>query len=166
MLRSSLRRLADEGAIALDRILSYQGQWKNKIKIMKKIFFKKVLPVIMASFVIMPMVTVSVRAADSNSLLWGNQKSNIKTESGLGEKDPREIIASVIRVILGFLGIIAVIIIIMGGFKWMTSGGNDTKAKEARDMIVAGVIGLIIILAAFGIASFVTDKLFDVTGAG
>lgn len=135
---------------------------------MKKIFLKKVLPIIMASFVIMPIfaMSVSAGAANADDLLWGNQKDEIKDNSGLGERDPREIIASVIRIVLGFLGIIAVVIIIMGGFKWMTSGGNDAKAKEARDMIVAGVIGLIIILAAFGIASFVTDRIFEVTGAG
>lgn len=120
----------------------------------------------MASVMIMPMFATGAGAATADELLWGNKKNEVRTESGLGEKDPREIIASVIRVILGFLGIIAVVIIIIGGFKWMTSGGSDDKAKDARDMIVAGVIGLIIILAAFGVASFVINQVFNVTGAG
>ncbi len=133
---------------------------------MKNLFFKKALLVIMASFMIMPMLATGAGAATADELLWGDKKDEIQSASGLGEKDPREIIASVIKVILGFLGIIAVIIIIMGGFKWMTAGGSDDKTKEARDMIVAGVIGLLIILAAFGIASFVINRVFEVTGAG
>jgi len=81
----------------------------------------------------------------------------------LGERDPRDIAASVIRVILGFLGIVAVIIILLGGFKWMTAGGNEDKVGEAKKLITAGIIGLVIILAAFAIATFVLNSLLSAT---
>lgn len=68
-------------------------------------------------------------------------------------------IAKIINIILGFLGIIAVIIILAGGFKWMTAGGNEDKVGEARKMIVQGVIGLVIVFAAWAIASFVVTQL-------
>ena len=64
-----------------------------------------------------------------------------------------------INIILGFLGIVAVVIILLGGFKWMTAGGNEDKVGEARKLITAGIIGLIIILASFAIASFVLTQL-------
>jgi hypothetical protein len=66
---------------------------------------------------------------------------------------------------LGFLGIVAVVIILIGGFKWMTAGGNEDKTAEARKLITAGIIGLVIILSAFAIAKFVLDQLLSATGA-
>lgn len=107
---------------------------------------------------------VAVHAQDGNNLLWGNySQGNVQNEIGLGNRDPRAIVASVIRIILGFLGIVAVIIILLGGFKWMTAGGNEEKVGEARKLIIQGIIGLVIILAAFGIATFVINSLLSAT---
>ena len=84
---------------------------------------------------------------------------NYATGIGLGTRDVRAMVSTIINVLLGFLGIIAVVIILLGGFKWMTAGGNDEKTGEARKLIGAGVVGLIIILAAYAIASFVIDQI-------
>ena len=100
---------------------------------------------------------------DANSLLWGDKQGAVSDAIGLGDKDPREIAASVIKIALGFLGIIAVAIIILGGFKWMTAGGNEDKVEESKKLITAGIIGLIIILASWGIATFVINSLFTAT---
>lgn len=96
----------------------------------------------------------SGNAVDQNTL-----SSNI----GLGSQDPRLVIAKVINIILGFLGIIAVVIILIGGFKWMTGGGNEDKVGEAKKMIIAGVIGLVIVLSAWAIATFVVNNLVTIT---
>lgn len=83
---------------------------------------------------------------------------------GIGKtNDIKGTIASIINIILGFLGIVAVIIILAGGFKWMTAGGNEEKVAEARKMIIQGVIGLVIIFAAWAIAAFVITQLANVT---
>jgi hypothetical protein len=118
-------------------------------------------------FLLMPMIALPALAEDSgvDTLLWGEQKELVGDELGLGEEDPRVIIASVIRVVLGFLGIIAVIIIILGGFKWMTAAGNEDKIDEAKKLITAGVIGLVIILASWGIATFVMKAIYTATDA-
>ena len=96
---------------------------------------------------------------------WGDEdkKNKIQEITGLDERDPRGIAASVINVALGFLGIIAVGLILYAGFKWMTAGGSEDKITEARKLLVAGVIGLIIILAAFAIANFVLTQLIMAT---
>ena len=101
---------------------------------------------------------------DTNTY-WGGQNvaENIESNIQLGKKDPREIAANVINIILGFLGIIAVILILAGGFKWMIAAGNQDKVDEAKKLMSAGVIGLIIILAAFGIARFVINALVTAT---
>ncbi|MBI3290915.1 hypothetical protein HYZ76_01375 [Candidatus Falkowbacteria bacterium] len=88
------------------------------------------------------------------------------TFTGLGTKDIREGVMNVINVLLGFLGILAIIIILWGGFRWLTSGGNEEKVGEAKKIITAGIIGLIIIFTAYAIASFVVSSLITATGAG
>jgi len=95
---------------------------------------------------------------------WGNvSPDTISNLTGLGGTDPREIAANVINVILGFLGIIAVVLILIGGFMWMTAAGNDDKVATAKKIMTAGVIGLVIVLAAFGIAKFVIQALIGAT---
>lgn len=83
--------------------------------------------------------------------------------TGLGDQDVRTTISKIINVALSMLGIVAVVIVLAGGFKWMTAGGNEEKTGEARKMIFAGVIGLAIILSAYAIARFVLNQLYIAT---
>jgi hypothetical protein len=116
--------------------------------------------------VIVPVFAFALNAnAQVDNLLWGKQQANIENGLGLGNEDPRIIAASVVNIMLGFLGIIAVLIILLGGFKWMTAGGNEDSVGEAKKMMGAGVIGLVIVLASFGLAQFVINALYDATGA-
>ena len=87
------------------------------------------------------------------------------TAIGLGTKDLREGIMSIIQVLLGFLGIVAIVIMLYGGFVWMTAGGNDEKISEAKKIISAGIIGLVIIFISFALAQFVIAQLITATGA-
>lgn len=78
---------------------------------------------------------------------------------GLSANDPRVIASNIIKVFLGFLGLIAVSIVLVGGFQWMTALGDEEKVKKAKKLIGSGVVGLIIILAAFAIVNFVLDQI-------
>ncbi|OGY43662.1 MAG: hypothetical protein A3B89_04470 [Candidatus Buchananbacteria bacterium RIFCSPHIGHO2_02_FULL_40_13] len=73
---------------------------------------------------------------------------------GLGQRDLRESINSIIQLLLSFLGILAVIIILWGGFLWMTAAGDDSKVDKAKKLIISGIVGIVIILAAYIIANF------------
>ena len=79
--------------------------------------------------------------------------------TGLGQSDLQTTIGNIIRDILMLLGVVAVCIVLMGGFKWMTAGGNEEKVSEAKRLLLAGVIGLAIILSAWAISSFVVTSL-------
>lgn len=103
--------------------------------------------------------------ADADNIFWGGYQANVQSVLGLGNEDPRQIVANVVNIALGFIGIIAVMIIIMAGFKLMTTGGNEEAIADAKKMMSSGVIGMIIVLASFGIAQFVVNNLFAVTGA-
>lgn len=73
------------------------------------------------------------------------------------DEDIRDSAVSILQYLLTFLGIIAVVIILYGGFMWMTAAGNDDRVSKAKSIIKAGVIGLIIVLAAFAIVTFVIN---------
>jgi hypothetical protein len=104
--------------------------------------------------------SVSVPHANAQELeaedFFGDDFSD---STGLGQADLKETIGNLIRVFLGFLGVIAVIIVLLGGFKWMTASGNEDKVGEAKKMLIAGVIGLAIILAAYAISTFVIESI-------
>ena len=89
----------------------------------------------------------------------------VQTSTGgqLGTKSATEVIGSVIGVFLSLLGVIALIFIIWAGFTWMMSKGDPTKVKAAQDMMKAAVVGLIVVLASYSIASFVITNLNTAT---
>ncbi len=84
----------------------------------------------------------------------------------LSNTDPRTVVANVIRIILGFLGVIAIGLIIYAGAIWMLSGGNEKNIDKAKKILVSSVIGLIIILASFGITTFLLNSILNATGTG
>jgi len=85
------------------------------------------------------------------------------TTFGLGTADLEATVINIIQWILGFLGLIAVIIILYGGFVWMTAAGNEEKVSKAKKVIGAAVVGLIIVLLAWAIVMFVVQQTKDVT---
>lgn len=93
----------------------------------------------------------------------GLSNGNVGSASGLGTQDVRQTIGRIINVALSLLGVIVLVIIIYGGFLWMTAGGNDEKVGEAKQWIFGGIIGLVIILSAYAIASFVISNLVTAT---
>lgn len=111
---------------------------------------------IFAMSALLNVAAVPVQAVDETTL-----GVDYAEETGLSDQDPRTTIANIINVVLGFLAILAVVIILIGGFKWMTAAGNEDKVGEAKKIIVAGIIGLVIILASWGIANFVLTSLLD-----
>ena len=105
-----------------------------------------------------PMAIAPARAAGVD--LWGdNIANNAFSNIGFSRKDPREIVANIIKILLGFLGTIAVVLIIYAGFLWMTAGGKPDNTKKAKDIMSAAVTGLVIILISYGITLFVTQAL-------
>lgn len=97
-----------------------------------------------------------------------SQLEDVAAGGGLPTANIAIIIARIIRVFLGTLGIIFTIIVLYAGFIYMTAQGDDNKVKRAKDMIKNGVIGMIICLSAFSITQFILNRLLDaaVTGSG
>ncbi|MBI4135324.1 DUF4215 domain-containing protein [Candidatus Uhrbacteria bacterium] len=81
----------------------------------------------------------------------------------LSTADPRTIVANIIRIALGFLGVVALALILYGGFMYMTAAGNEERIEKARKILVNAVIGLAIILSAFAITQFILSRLQEAT---
>ncbi|MFZ4632205.1 MAG: pilin [Patescibacteria group bacterium] len=124
---------------------------------MKKIS-KHLMAFAIISLLVLPVFAVNAQTTDT----FGIEQTNTALKGSLGASntDPRTIAANIINLALGFLGIIAVCIVLFGGFKWMTAAGNEDKVEEAKKVLGAGVIGLLIVLAAWGLSSWVINQIF------
>lgn len=84
--------------------------------------------------------------------------------SGVTESSLPELVGGIINVALGLLGIILVIYIVYGGFIYMTAGGDKEKITTAKKVMTNAIVGIIIVVAAYAISSYVISAL--VTAAG
>lgn len=90
--------------------------------------------------------------------------STFKTETELGDLSPIVVAANILSLLLTLLGILLVLLILWAGFNWMTAGGNEEKVKNARQTLQRAIIGLLIVLASYGISKYVFEVLLEATG--
>lgn len=115
---------------------------------------KVLLTAAMLALVLMPAIVLAQPNLGLNE--FGQQTQ-------LGTKQLTATIASIINVAMGLLGMIVVVLILAGGFMWMTAAGSDEKVTKAKGLIFGGVIGLAIILSAYAVAQFVVGSLLKAT---
>lgn len=70
------------------------------------------------------------------------------TSFASGQGDVRIFIAGLVQAALSVVGIIFFLVVLWGGYMWITAAGNEEQVKKARVFIVNGVIGLVIVVAA------------------
>lgn len=73
------------------------------------------------------------------------------------EKSLNDLIAKIINIVSVIVGIVAVIMIIYGGFKYITSGGDSGNVTGAKNTILYAIVGLIIVALAQFIVKFVLN---------
>jgi hypothetical protein len=124
---------------------------------------------LVAAILIPSLMLVPSVSAEGSSPTTGGMMQNLGAVgstagySSSGKTLP-EMVGSIIQQVLLLLGIILVIIIVYAGFKWMTAGGNSYPGRDAKTMILNAVIGLVIMLAAYAITSYVLVQLTIATG--
>ena len=107
--------------------------------------------------------TVSAAPLSSNQM-FGESQAEFVAASGLPGGDLILMIANIIRMFLGFTGVIAVIFIVYAGFLWVTAGGVEEKIKKAQKVLKGAFIGLLLILTSFSIAQFVISRITEAMG--
>ena len=112
------------------------------------------------SFLMVAQVVLADTPADSKGKNYGLDTT---AQTGLGVDKTKiensslsSIIGTIVGAALAFLGIVFFILMIMGGFTWMTSMGNEQSAAKAKDIIMAAVIGLVIVLLAYAITKLIS----------
>lgn len=88
---------------------------------------------------------------------------NVGGSLGLGSADLKQTVLNIITFVLGLLGLIAVIMILYGGFIWLTAGGNEDKVSSAKRIISSAIVGLVVILISWAIVNFVVRSTVNVT---
>jgi len=76
-------------------------------------------------------------------------------------KNIEYIIGQIIKGVLSFLGVIFLILVIYGGFMWMTAHGNEEQVTKAKKLITEATIGLIIVLSSYLITFYVISKFIS-----
>jgi len=76
------------------------------------------------------------------------------------EASIEDIIVNIINFGAGIIVVLAVLVIVIAGIMWTTAGGNEDQQAMARKMVIAGIIGMVIGLAAFAIVQTVVGLVF------
>jgi len=87
--------------------------------------------------------------------------SDITTlDNPLGDiKNPTQLYGRLIFAFMGMAGVVALLMFVIGGFQWMTAGGNAEKVKKGRDTLLWAVIGLILIFSSYAILRAIFETL-------
>lgn len=126
-----------------------------------------------AILVLAPMVATSLVSADaniSNNVCSGTDlqltqggSSNCSSDTS-GTDKINGIVNTVVNLFSWIVGVVAVIMIIVGGFRYITSGGDSAKVGTAKTTIIYAIIGLIIVALAQIVVKFVLAKTLNASG--
>jgi hypothetical protein len=133
---------------------------------MFKRFRKLFISVSAAALLAVPLAAPALAAADANITgnLCAGATLNIDasascSETSSGTIQINNIIHDIINIFSLVVGIVAVIMIIVGGFRYITSGGASDSVSGAKNTIIYAIIGLIVVALAQFIVQFVLNKV-------
>lgn len=90
---------------------------------------------------------------------FGDDMPDITNTPGGGAGQTADSLVKVINFVLTFLALIAVIFVIVGGFRIMMAGGNEENVTKGRKTIIYAIIGIVVIFFARVIVGFFTGEL-------
>ncbi len=79
--------------------------------------------------------------------------------TNLSSSSVEDIIKNIINWAAGIAGLISALIIVIAGIMWATASGDEDRQGTARKMLISGVVGLLIALAALAIVTVVVGRL-------
>lgn len=110
------------------------------------------------------MTTVHAQGLGAGAL------EQVGTASGIGGKTPGEaseqlpvIIGNLVQAFISILGVLFLVLIIYGGWLWLTARGEADRVEKAKSTITRAIIGLLIIFSAYALTSFVISRLVTAT---
>ena len=120
---------------------------------------KKSKQILTASIVGLLIVLMSLSIVGFVSNAIGVTPQGLPTDTGLFGGTLNQALASIIKAVLTLVGVISLAIMVYGGFRWMTSAGNEETIGEAKRTLIAGTIGLVVILISWSIVYFIINSI-------
>ena len=93
----------------------------------------------------------SAKGTDQSACLFGN-------ESGCEGTDQTPIFRIVTNVLLFVIGAVSVIMLIIGGFRYVTSQGDQTQVQSAKNTILYSIVGIVVAILAYAAVNFVVSS--------
>jgi len=89
------------------------------------------------------------------------------SQAGLGATpdDLSVVIGTVIKTALGVVGVVFLVLMVYAGYIWMIARGDEAKVEKAKDTIINCIIGIVIVVGAYTITSYIITQ-FNKGGAG
>ncbi len=124
----------------------------------KNISTKITFIIFLIVFLVLPLANASAISVADN---MKNALTKVDLPSGGDNADATAvaIVGNLIGSFISLLGVIFMVLMIYGGFKWMMARGQEEEIKSAQGIIRSAIIGLILILLAYTITYFVTLAL-------
>lgn len=112
-------------------------------------------------------VHAAVTPADVNDNLCSGANFDVTGGEPCPEGDDGDsinnLLKNIVNIISAVVGVVAVIMIIVGGFKYITSGGESSNVSGAKNTIIYAIIGLVIVALAQIVVFFVLNQSSDLT---
>lgn len=124
----------------------------------KKYFFLGIILATLVFLFVQPLMALAQTVDPLDNLKNTAEKGGL-IKTGQEPTSLSKFIGNIIRAVLGFLGVIFFVLIIFGGFSWMTAAGNEEQVGKAKKIITNATIGLVIVVLAYALTSFVLDRL-------
>ena len=110
--------------------------------------------------------TLSLLALDINPAPGPSGTAvDIGAQTSLGNETPVNVISYGINWVLTVLGFLFLLFMLYGGFIWMKARGNEEEVTKAKKIIEAAVVGVLLILASYGVTSFIFKYIVNITNA-
>lgn len=119
----------------------------------------------LATPAVLPATAMAAEVNIGNGLCEGAQlqvgSDGDCANDGEAQDKVNSVISTVINIFSLVVGVVSVIMIIIGGLRYITSGGDSGKVSGAKNTILYAIIGLVIVALAQFIVRFVLSKLGD-----
>jgi cytochrome bd-type quinol oxidase subunit 2 len=138
----------------------------NIKKHLSKLLLLSLALVTLSSYSDRALADISTQSCKGIELATGSTTTDGKTCGNSTESDFKDIITNVINILSILVGAVSVIMLIVGGFRYIISNGDSNSTKGAKDTIMYALIGLIIVLFAQAIVRFVWTNASGSTTEG
>ena len=130
-----------------------------------RLFFKKIISIVF--IVLVSLIIIDSGGVSAQNEEKGNSVGSLLHEAGEAAKydtakvegdNPAisipTVAGGIIKIFLSILSIIFILLMLYGGYLWMTARGNQEQVTKAKELITSAVIGLVIVIAAYAITYF------------